>query len=84
MPLIVPVVFYQGTEPWRFPRQFAELVADEESDRGWVTQFEHLPDRAAPGVGGGTLGAWLAQLALMIESTVARPGGVIQTIGVPE
>ena len=42
MPLIVPVVFYQGTEPWRFPRQFAELVADEESDPGWVTQFKHL------------------------------------------
>ena len=42
LPLIVPVVFYQGAEPWRFSRQFAELVAGAESAPGWVPQFEHL------------------------------------------
>ena len=70
LPLIVPVVFYQGAEPWRFPRQFAELVADAESDQGWVPQFEHLlidQTEQNPESVDGTLGARLAQLALMAE-----------------
>ena len=70
LPLIVPVVFYQGAEPWRFPRQFAELVADAESGRGWVPQFEHLlidQTEQNPESVAGTLGARLAQLALMAE-----------------
>ena len=70
LPLIVPVVFYQGAEPWRFPRQFAELVAGAESYPGWVPQFEHLlidqTEQRLESVK-GTLGARLAQLALMAE-----------------
>ena len=70
LPLIVPVVFYQGAEPWRFSRQFAELVAGAESDPGWVPQFEHLlidQTEQNPESVAGTAGARLAQLALMAE-----------------
>ena len=70
LPLIVPVVFYQGAEPWRFSRQFAELVAGAESDPGWVPQFEHLlidQTEQNPESVEGTLGARLAQLGLMAE-----------------
>ena len=70
LPLIVPVVFYQGAEPWRFPRQFAELVAGAEPDRGWVPRFEHLlidQTEQNPESVEGTPGARLAQLAFMAE-----------------
>ena len=70
LPLIVPVVFYQGAEPWRFSRQFAELVAGAESAPGWVPQFEHLlidQTEQNPESVAGTLSARLAQLALMAE-----------------
>ena len=70
LPLIVPVVFYQGAEPWRFSRQFAELVAGAESDPGWVPQFEHLlidQTEQNPESVEGTLVARLAQLAMMTE-----------------
>ena len=70
LPLIVPVVFYQGAEPWRFSRQFAELVAGAESDPGWVPQFEHLlidQTEQNPESVAGSLVARLAQLALMTE-----------------
>ena len=70
LPLIVPVVFYQGAQPWRFPRQFAELVAGAESERGWVPRFEHLlidQTEQNPESVTGTLDAQLAQLALMAK-----------------
>ena len=70
LPLIVPLVFYQGAEPWRFSRQFAELVAGAEPYRGWVPQFEHLlidQTEQNPESVAGTLGARLGQLALMAE-----------------
>ena len=70
LPLILPVVFYQGARPWRFPRQFAELIAGAESGWGWVPRFEHLlidQTEQNPESVTGTLGAQLAQLALMAE-----------------
>ncbi len=68
LPLIVPVVFYQGAEPWRHERQFAELVAGAKPSWGWVPRFEHLlidqTGRSAESVTGGA-GARLAQVAMM-------------------
>ncbi len=68
LPLIVPVVFYQGAEPWRHDRQFAELVAGAEPDWGWVPRFEHLlidQTRQNPETVAGSVGTRLAQLAMM-------------------
>ena len=68
LPLIVPVVFYQGAEPWRHDRQFAELVAGAEPDWGWVPRFEHLlidQTRQNPETVAGAVGTRLAQLTMM-------------------
>ena len=68
LPLIVPVVFYQGAEPWRHERKFEELVAGAEPGWDWVPRFEHLlidqTGRSADSVTGDA-GARLAQVAMM-------------------
>ena len=40
LPLIVPPVFYQGAEPWRYDQEFAELFTNAASDWRWVPRFE--------------------------------------------
>ena len=42
LPLLVPVVFYQGAQRWEHAREFADLVADAAQEWRWVPRFEHL------------------------------------------
>ena len=42
LPLLVPMVFYQGRRRWEFAREFADLVTGAEQEWRWVPRFEHL------------------------------------------
>ena len=42
LPLIVPLVFYHGAEPWPYQREFAELFSDAAPQWRWVPRFEYL------------------------------------------
>ena len=42
LPLLVPMVFYQGGRRWEFAREFADLVTGAEPEWRWVPRFEHL------------------------------------------
>ena len=42
LPLIVPVVFYQGRDPWWPEREFRELVEGALAEWRWVPRFEYL------------------------------------------
>ena len=42
LPLLVPVVFYQGAERWEHAREFADLVTDAAPEWRWVPRFKHL------------------------------------------
>ena len=42
LPLLVPMVFYQGRRRWEFAREFADLVTGAEPEWRWVPRFEHL------------------------------------------
>ena len=68
LPLIVPLVFYQGARSWRYDREFAELFGDAAGAWRWVPRFEHLlidRTRASAETVPGALAARLAQIALM-------------------
>ena len=83
LPLIVPVVFYQGKEPWLYPRQFAELVEGGEAERGWAPQFEHLlidQTELEPESVVGEPTARLAQVAMMAFSRGAPAELLEQTV----
>ena len=41
LPLIVPLVLYQGREPWQYERDFAAMFADAETRVALVLRFEH-------------------------------------------
>ena len=68
LPLIVPLVLYQGAQPWQHEREFAELFTDAAPDWRWVPRFEHLlvdlAQQSAESVP-GALAARLAQVAMM-------------------
>ena len=69
LPLIVPLVFYQGGERWEYVREFAELVADAEDWR-WVPRFEHLlidQTEQSPDSVSGSVGARLLQILMMAK-----------------
>ena len=42
LPLIVPVVFYQGRDLWWPEREFRELVEGALAEWRWVPRFEYL------------------------------------------
>ncbi len=68
LPLIVPLVFYQGVEPWRFDREFADLVTGAAPQWRWVPRFEHLmidQTRQSADSVTGAVAARLAQVAMM-------------------
>ena len=68
LPLIVPLVFYQGARSWRYDREFAELFGDAAGGWRWVPRFEHLlidRTQASAETVPGALAARLAQIALM-------------------
>ena len=75
LPLIVPLVFYQGAEPWRYDREFAELFTSAASDWRWVPRFEFLlidQTRQSPESAAGAVAARLAQVAMMAAFREAR------------
>ena len=75
LPLIVPLVFYHGAEPWPYQREFAELFSDAAPQWRWVPRFEHLlidQTQRGPGSVPGGLVARLAQIALMAAFRKAR------------
>ena len=65
---IVPVVFYQGRERWRYSREMSELFAPVDRQWPWVPRFAHVlidqSQAAATDAGGQTRGR-IALLALM-------------------
>ena len=65
---IVPVVFYQGRERWRYSREMSELFAPVDRQWPWVPRFAHVlidqSQAAAADAGGQTRGR-IALLALM-------------------
>ena len=68
LPLIVPVVFYQGRDPWWPEREFRELVEGALAEWRWVPRFEYLlvdQTLAEPEAVEGTPPARLTQTALM-------------------
>ena len=75
MPLIVPLVLYQGARPWQHEREFAELFADVAPQWRWVPRFEHVlidQTRQSPDSVPGGLAARLAQVAMMAAFRQAR------------
>ena len=68
LPLLVPLVFYQGARRWEYAREFADLVTDAEPQWRWVPRFEHLlidqTEQGAESVT-GAVAARLLQIAMM-------------------
>ena len=68
LPLIVPLVLYQGRERWQYEREFSALFADGESAWRWVPRVEHVlidQTRQRPETVPGAPPARLAQIAMM-------------------
>ena len=68
LPLVVPLVFYQGAKPWRYDQEFAEMFTNAGSDWRWVPRFEYLlidQTRQSPESAAGAVAARLAQVALL-------------------
>ena len=68
LPLLVPLVFYQGARRWRYEREFAELVTDAQPQWRWVPRFEHLmidQTEQGPEAVTGAVAARLLQIAMM-------------------
>ena len=80
LPLIVPLVFYQGAQRWRYEREFADLVTDAAPEWRWVPRFEHLlidqTEMAAESVT-GAVAARLLQIAMMAAFREA-PGDLLE------
>ncbi|MDD9987374.1 MAG: Rpn family recombination-promoting nuclease/putative transposase [Spirochaetaceae bacterium] len=75
LPLIVPLVLYQGAQPWQHEREFAALFADVAPEWRWVPRFEHVlidQTRQSPDSVPGGLAARLAQVAMMAAFRQAR------------
>ena len=75
LPLIVPLVLYQGAQPWQHEREFAELFTDVAPQWRWVPRFEHLlidQTQQSPDSVPGALAARLAQVAMMAAFRQAR------------
>ena len=68
LPLILPVVFYQGASAWRYSTEFADLFPAGEREHSFLPRFaHHLIDQSgvAPEAVQGGLKARVAQLLLM-------------------
>ena len=68
LPLLVPLVFYQGARQWEYKREFAELVRDAAPEWRWVPRFEHLLiDQTELGAESvtGAVAARVLQIAMM-------------------
>ncbi len=75
LPLIVPLVLYQGADPWQYNREFAEFFANAEPEWRWVPRFEHLlidQTEQSPESVPGAVAARLAQIAMMAAFREAR------------
>ena len=75
LPLIVPLVLYQGAEPWQYEREFAALFTGAAPEWRWVPRFEHLlidQTEQSPESVPGALPARLAQIAMMAAFREAR------------
>ena len=73
----MPLVFYQGAEPWRYGREFSELITDAVPQGRWLPRFEHLLiDQTKQGAdtASGAVGARLAQVAMMATFRKSREG----------
>ena len=71
----MPLVLYQGGQPWQHEREFAELFTDAAPEWRCVPRFEHLLiDQAqqSPDSVPGALAARLAQVAMMAAFRQAR------------
>ena len=80
LPLIVPLVFYQGAQRWRYEREFADLVTDAAPEWRWVPRFEHLLiDQTELGAESvtGAVGARVLQIAMMATFREA-PGELLE------
>ena len=81
LPLIVPLVLYQGREPWQYERDFAAMFADAETRVALVPRFEHplIDRRTAPAVGaGGSAGKARPDRD---DGRVSRPSGGSAGVG---
>ena len=68
LPLLVPLVFYQGAQRWEYEREFAQLVMDAAPEWRWVPRFEHLLiDQTELGAQSvtGAVAARVLQIAMM-------------------
>ena len=75
LPLIVPLVLYQGADPWQYDREFAELFTRVAPEWRWVPRFENLlidQTRQSPESVPGAVAVKLAQVALMAAFSDAR------------
>ena len=75
LPLIVPLVLYQGADPWQYDREFAELFANTAPEWRWVPRFEHLlidQTEQSPESVPGAVSTRLAQIAMMAAFRQAR------------
>ena len=80
LPLLVPLVFYQGAQRWRYEREFADLVTEAAPEWRWVPRFEHLlidqTEKGAESVT-GAVAARLLQIAMMAAFREA-PGELLE------
>ncbi len=80
LPLLVPLVFYQGARRWEYTREFADLVTEAAPEWRWVPRFEHLlidqTEKSAESVT-GAVAARLLQIAMMAAFREA-PGKLLE------
>ena len=80
LPLLVPLVFYQGARRWEYEREFADLVTEAAPEWRWVPRFEHLlidqTEKSAESVT-GAVAARLLQIAMMAAFREA-PGELLE------
>ena len=80
LPLLVPVVFYQGAQRWEHEREFADLVTDAAPEWRWVPKFEHLlidqTELGAESVTGAVAG-----VADRDDGDVSGPAGGVAGVG---
>ena len=82
LPLLVPLVFYQGARRWEYEREFADLVTDAAREWRWVPRFEHLLiDQTELGAESvtGAVAARLLQVAMMATFRKA-PGELLEWV----
>ena len=82
LPLLVPVVFFQGARRWEYEREFADLVTDAAQEWRWVPRFEHLLiDQTELGAESvtGAVAARVLQIAMMATFREA-PGELLEWV----